>query len=217
MKELARIFETYLMVLVHPFQIHHQFRHNVTLPGHQERYAPLKLAEALGVSWLFAIFRGMGKILLINIFLYSFFNTQIESFPFVRDFIVSSGISTYSLLIFWASIDIIFFPVATLVMVEIWNWVIRLYAGWLNPELPREEIADQITTHSLSANLIFMIPIIGDIFQRFVFLFLLYAGLRANLGASKSLAIVILLTPTLIGFAVLMLLALFLFCLVSLI
>lgn len=204
------------MVLVHPFQIHHQFRHNVTLPGHSEKYAPLKLAEALCVSWVFAIFRGMGKILLINIFLYSFFNNQVESLPFIKDFIHSSGVSTYSLLIFWASIDIIFFPIKTLVMIEIWNWVIRFYAGRLNPNLPREEIADQITVHSLSSNLIFMIPVIGEIFQSFIFIFLMYAGLRSNLGASRSLALVILLTPSFLALAFLMLLVLFLFCLVSL-
>lgn len=194
------LFETYLMVLIHPFRMHQQFRYNVALPG-QDGYLfePLKLSEALGISWVFAIVRGLGKLVLMNFFLQSFISMQSENFPVLQDLILSSGISTYYFLLFSAALDIIFFPIAALVMTEVWAWMIRLYGRWLNPDLPHDEIADQITTHALSSNLFMIIPFIGDLIQSLLYYFLLYAGLRSNLGASRSLAWVILLTPTLLA------------------
>jgi hypothetical protein len=200
MKSILDLFETYLMVLVHPFRIHQQFRYQVALPGQENHlFAPLKLSEALGISWVFAIVRGLAKLVLLNFFLQSFVSMQSESFPVLQDLIVSSGISTYYFLLFSASLDIIFFPVTALIMTEVWSWMIRTYSKWLNPDLPHEEIADQITTHALSSNVFSIIPFLGDMIQSGLYFFLLYAGLRSNLGASRSLAWVILLTPTLLG------------------
>ncbi|HXH74396.1 MAG TPA: hypothetical protein VNJ08_05500 [Bacteriovoracaceae bacterium] len=207
MKNVLDLLETYLMVLVHPFRMHQQFRHNLPIP-HQEGhlYQPLTLAESLGISWIFAIVRGLGKILILNFFLHSFMSMQSEKFPVIQELLKESGYSTYYFLLFSAALDIIFFPIGALVMTELWAWVIRLYSGWLSPDAPKELIADQITTHALSSNLFNIIPILGDVIQTALYFFLLYAGLRANLGASRSLAWVILLTPTL---ALMMLLSLF--------
>jgi hypothetical protein len=140
---------------------------------------------------------------------------QSESFPVLQDLIVSSGISTYYFLLFSASLDIIFFPVTALIMTEVWSWMIRTYSKWLNPDLPHEEIADQITTHALSSNLFSIIPFLGDMIQSGLYFFLLYAGLRSNLGASRSLAWVILLTPTLLGIMLFSLFGFAVFYLVS--
>ena len=187
------------MVLVHPFRIHQQFRFNLPIPNHDGHiYRPLTLAESLGISWVFAILRGLGKIIVMNFFLHSFVSMQSETFPVLQELLQSSSYSTYYFLLFSAALDIIFFPIATLVMTEVWSWMIKKYAGWLNPDLPAEEIADQITTHALSANLFMIIPFIGDVIQSVLYFFLLYAGIRSNLGASRSLAWVILLTPTIL-------------------
>jgi hypothetical protein len=216
MKSILDLFETYLMVLVHPFRIHQQFRYQVALPGQDNHFfAPLKLSEALGISWVFAIVRGLAKLVLLNFFLQSFVSMQSESFPVLQDLIISSGISTYYFLLFSASLDIIFFPVTALIMTEVWSWMIRTYSKWLNPDLPHEEIADQITTHALSSNVFSIIPFLGDMIQSGLYFFLLYAGLRSNLGASRSLAWVILLTPTLLGIMLLSLFGFAIFYLVS--
>ncbi len=215
MKSIMDLLETYFMVLVHPFRIHHQFRFQVSLPGHEEPLAPLKLSEALGISWVFAIIRGLGKLVLMNFFLQSFISMQSDRFPVLQDILISSGLSTYYFLLFSASLDIIFFPVTALVMTEVWSWFIRTYAKFLNPDLPHEEIADQITTHALSSNLFTIIPFLGDMIQAGLYYFLLYAGLRSNLGASRPLAWVILLTPTLIAMMVFSLIFFAIFYLVS--
>ncbi len=209
MKSLSELIETYLMVLVHPFRIHQQFRFNLPIPHHEGKiYQPLTLAEALGISWIFAIIRGLGKIIVLNFFLQSFLSMQSENFPFLQELFKSSGSSTYYFLLFSAALDIIFFPIATLVMTEVWAWIIRKYAEWLSADLPAQDIADQVTTHALSSHVFTIIPFIGDVFQSFLYFFLLYAGLRSNLGASRSLTWVILLTPTIFF---LMLMSLFFF------
>jgi hypothetical protein len=204
------------MVLVHPFRIHQQFRHNIPIPNQDGYlYAPLTLAESLGISWLFAVLRGLGKILILNFFLQTFMSMHSENFPILKEIVQSSGISTYYFLLFSAALDVIFFPIGALIMTEVWAWVIRLYSGWLNPQAPKELIADQITTHALSSNLFYIIPFLGDMIQTVLYFFLLYAGLRSNLGASRSLSWVILLTPTLIGFMFIGLLAFAFFYLAS--
>lgn len=194
-----------MLVLVHPFRIHQQFRFQLPLPGHKgEISKPLTLAESIGISWVFAIIKGLTKIVILNFFLQSFLNMQSENFPFLQELLKNSGSSTYYFLLFSAALDIIFFPISTIVMTEVWSWFIKKYAKLLNPELPAEDIADQITTHALSSNLFIIIPFIGDFIQGGLYYFLLYAGLRSNLGAGRSLAWVIILTPTILFLMILM-------------
>lgn len=216
MKNFIELLETYLMVLVHPFRIHQQFRYNLPIPhqsGHL--YRPLTLAESLGISWIFALVRGLGKILILNFFLQTFLQLQSERFPIIEELLKSSGISTYYFLVFSAALDVIFFPIVALVLTEVWSWIIRVYSGCLNPEAPADVIADQITTHALSSNLFNIIPIVGEMVQTVLYYFLIYAGLRSNLGASRSLAWVILITPTAIALMLLSLFAVSVFYLVS--
>jgi hypothetical protein len=216
MKTMSQMIETYLMVLVHPYRIHQQFRFQLPLPNHEGHvYEPLTLAESIGISWIFAVLKGLTKIIIMTFFLQSFMNMQSENFPFLQELFKSSGASTYYFLLFSAALDIIFFPISTIIMTEVWAWVIKKYAGWLNAELPADEIADQITTHALSSNLFAIIPFIGDIIQSCLYYFLLYAGIRSSLGASRSLAWVILLTPTIILFMTLSLLAFTVFYLIT--
>lgn len=215
-KSFSQMIETYLTVLVHPFRIHQQFRHHLPIPNHEGHlYEPLTLAESIGISWIFAIMRGLCKIIIMNFFLQSFLKMQSDSFPILQELLQSSGISTYYFLLFSAALDIIFFPVATIVMTEVWSWVIRKYATILNENLPAEDIADQITTHALSSNVFTIIPFIGDVIQSLLYYFLLYAGIRSNLGASRSLTWVILLTPTILLLMLMSIMAFFVFYLVS--
>jgi hypothetical protein len=215
-KNLSELLETYLMTLVHPFRIHQQFRHQLPLPNQDGHlFEPLTLAESVGISWVFAIVRGLFKIVILNFFLNSFLALQSPEFEVLQDLVRTSGFSTYYFFLFSAALDIIFYPIGALILTEVWTWIIKTYARWLNPDLPGEEIAHQITIGALSSNLFNIIPFVGEVIQFFAYLFLLYAGLRANLGASRSLAIVILLTPTMFLLMALSLIFFLIFYLVS--
>jgi hypothetical protein len=216
MRNLTDLMETYLMVLVHPFRIHQQFRYNLPIPNHEgQLYGPLKLSESLGISWIFVMVRGLSKLLLLNFFLNAFMSYQSAEFPLLQDLVQNSGISTYYFLLFSAALDIIFYPVGAIITTEFWSFVIRNFAGWLDQESDKEAIADQISVHALSSNLFTIIPFIGDMIQFMLYHFLLYAGLRGNLNASRSLAWVILLTPLMVIGMIVTLSLLFIFYLVG--
>lgn len=216
MRNFYPLLETYFTVLVHPFRIHEQFRHRLPINGYQGHlYEPLTLTESLGISWIFAVLRGLCKIVFLNFFLQNLLALQSESFPVVQELVKNSGISAYYFLLFSATLDIIFFPIGALIMTELWAWVIKLYGRWLNPDLPLDEISDQVATHALSSNVFYMIPFLGDVLQNVLYYFLIYAGLRSNLGASRSLALVILITPMVFGLMAVTLLLFMLFYLVA--
>lgn len=216
MKTFSETFETYLMVLVHPFKLHQQFRSKIPLSSEDGYlFEPISMAQGLGISWVFAILRGLFKLMILNVFLSTFMSLQSDEFHLLQEIVQNSGFTTYYFLLFSAALDIIFFPIGALILTEFWSWVIRTYVKLLNPDLPAEEIADEISVHALSSNLFNIIPFIGDLIQTGVYFFLLYAGLRSNLGASRSLAAVILLTPSLVGIMVFSLISLVIFYLVS--
>lgn len=216
LQSAGQILETYIMVLVHPFRIHQQFRHRLPIPGTDGHiYEPLKLSEAIGVSWVFAVIRGLFKIVILNFFLQSFMSLESLEFEILQDLVRTSGFSTYYFFLFSAALDIIFFPVGAILVTEFWAWIIRSYARILNPELPADDIASDITVGALSSNLFNIIPFVGEVIQFFSYIFLLYAGLRANLGASRSLAMVILLTPTVLFFMFISLVLFLIFYLVA--
>ncbi|HLW56528.1 MAG TPA: hypothetical protein VKY27_04030 [Bacteriovoracaceae bacterium] len=205
MNSFKDILETYFTVLVHPFKVHGQFRFQ--MPSTSEfSLKPLTLAEAIGVSWVFSILRGFLKILILNFFIIgvgsSFSGVELGGL-FSRS--MSSG---YAFFVLSTALDILFFPIAALIINSYWAWVIRLFIRWLNPKLDREKIADEITTHALSSHVLGIIPFIGEFFQFLYYYFLLYAGLRGNLGASRSFSLVVLVSPLLVIFMILTLLTL---------
>jgi len=217
MQAMLNLFESYLLPIVHPFRIHRHFHMNQPLPGREgEQVQALNLSEALMFSWIFAVLKGLMRIVLINVVIQSFISFQSENFPFFEMVAQEAGLTTYYFLLFSAMLDIVFFPILTMVMTEFWNWVIRIFAGLMKFEGDREEVAHQITVTALSSYVFFLVPLIGEIIQSFMYYMMLYAGLRENLRASRSLAFVILITPVILLMMFLSLAALVLFCLFAL-
>lgn len=195
MNSLKDILETYFTVLIHPFKVHSQFRFQ--MPSTSEfSLKPLSLTEAIGVSWIFSILRGFLKILILNFLIISVGKnfSGIE----LGGLFSNSMLSGYTFFIISSALDILFFPIAALVINSYWSWVIRVFIKWLNPELDRDKISEEITTHALSSHVIGIIPFVGEFFQFIYYYFLLFAGLRANLGASRSFSTVVLVSPLLL-------------------
>ncbi len=215
MQATLKLFETYLLPIVHPFRIHRHFHMNSPLPGREgETVGALNLSEALLFSWIFAVLKGLMRIVLINIFIQSFIALQSDSFPFFEIVAQEAGLTTYYFLLFSAMLDIMFFPIITMVTTEFWNWVIRQFAKAMNFEGDQEEVAHQITVTALSSYIFFLIPLVGEVIQAVMYYLMLYAGLRENLRASKSLAVVILVAPIVIMMMLLCLAGLILFYLI---
>ncbi len=199
MQQLLNLFETYLLPIVHPFRIHRYFHMNVPLPGREgEQVGTLSLSEALLFSWIFAVLKGLMRIVLINVFIQSFISFQSANFPFFEMVAQEAGLTTYYFLLFSAMLDIVFFPILTMVTTEFWAWVIRVFAKLMKFEGDSDEVSHQITITALSSYVFFLVPLIGEVIQSFMYYIMLYAGLRENLRASRSLAIVILVAPAIL-------------------
>lgn len=192
MNQMKDILETYFTVLFHPYKVHGQFRFQMPSTSTYS-LRPLRLSEAIGVSWIFCIVRGLIKLLMMNFFIITVGSTfsGLEVGGLFSDSI-SSG---YSFFVISSALDILFFPIAALIINSYWAWVIKLFIKWLNPDLDREKISDEITTHALSSHFLGVIPFVGEFFQFLYYYFLLYVGLRANLGASRSFSLVVLISP----------------------
>jgi len=208
MNSFKDVLETYFTVLLHPFKVHGQFRFQMSSTS-EFSLKPLTLAEAVGVSWVFCIVRGFLKILILNLLIVTV-GTTFSGLE-IGGLFSQSMSSGYTFFVISSALDILFFPIAALIINGYWAWVIRLFTKWLNPDLDREKIADQITTHALSSHIIGIIPFVGEFFQFLGYYFLLYAGLRANLGASRSFSLVVLVSPILLIMMLLSLLGVVLF------
>lgn len=188
---------------------------NTPLPGREgEQIEALSLPEALMFSWVFAVLKGLMRIVLINILIQSFISFQSENFPFFEMIAQEAGLTTYYFLLFSAILDIVFFPILTMVTTEFWNWVIRSFAKLMKFEGDADEVAHQITITALSSYVFFLVPLIGEVIQAFMYYLMLYAGLRENLRASHSLALVILVAPVILLVMVLSLASLTIFYLI---
>lgn len=194
MNSFKDILDTYFTVLIHPFRVHSQFRFQMSSTS-EFSLKPLSLTEAIAVSWIFSIMRGFLKILILNLLIVSV-GSSFSGIDLGGLFSHSMS-SGYTFFVISSALDILFFPIAALVINSYWAWVIRLFIKWLNPDLDRDKISDEITTHALSSHVIGIIPFVGEFFQFIYYYFLLFAGLRSNLGASRSFSTVVLLSPLL--------------------
>lgn len=203
----------YLMALLRPGKIHAWMRHGIPPWEGSEDAPPLALAPSLGLSWAAAVVQGLFKLLLMNVLLELLANFRAEFG--LLDGMVSQNASLipYYLVLFSTTLDLVFFPVLTLVLTQLWNWVIRVFAHLMGFEGDIDEAADQITVVALSSNFFLILPIVGIFLQKLAWLVLMYSGLRRNLEASRSLAVVILIAPTVVTLMILASLLLVAFCL----
>jgi len=214
-EDLKKQFETYFLCLSHPYKFHSSLRFDVPfLNDYSEKLEPLSFPMALSISWFFSILRGLGKILILNLLIQSLLEIHLEELPIIGEILQETSISAYSFLILSSSLDIIFFPVGLMIATEFWTWVIKKFADYIDPTQDNAKISHEITTHALTSNAFIFLPFIGDFIQLYTYVFLLYVGLRVNLGVSRSLASVILLTPLLIGVMIFSLVSLGLFYLI---
>ncbi len=184
--------------LMRPGRVHDWLRRGVPLWEGAELPRP-GLTEFLGMSWAMAVVQGMSKLLLANLLIQAFLSFQNEGGAFFSLVETQDGLWPYYVLVFSTALDIVFFPILTLVITGFWNFVIRIFGGFLGLEEDREERAEQITTVALSSHAFLLLPVLGPFLQKIAWFFLAYVGLRRNLGASRSLSVVILLTPTVVS------------------
>jgi hypothetical protein len=188
-----KLLSSFFYNLVYPFRAHEYYKGKVVNVFDENHVWKLNLYESISLSWLFVIINGLLRILFIHTIINMFVGDSptvmgIELWP-------SDHFSSFYFILISIVLDMVFHPLFTLIMVQIWELIIKAYAHVLEIEGDWDEIAESIMTVSLSSYFFKIIPFIGDFLQSIFKFILMYSGLRVRLGASRMLTLVILLTP----------------------
>lgn len=154
----------------------------------------LSISESVLLSWVFAIINGIFRILLINLVLLTLSSYAIGP-EATGDFLDKDANLGYYFLILSSVLDIIFFPLFTLFVIQFWTFLIRSFAKFLKIEGDIDLKVEKVVVGSLSSNIFMAIPIFGSIIQKFSSVVLLFIGMRAELQFSAAVSICVLLTP----------------------
>lgn len=187
------ILYSYLMYLIHPFKSHEVL--NGSNRDDDLGISKISLYEALGTSWIFVVFNGLLRILMINFVIWIFYRFTANEDGLLFQLVQSENTTGFYFLILSTILDIIFYPLLTLILVHFWEFIVRIYARLLGFEGDVGQKARDVLTVSLSSNVLMVIPIIGDFAQKLVAIFLMFVGLRKQFGMSMSIGVCILLTP----------------------
>lgn len=199
MKDVLAYFHSYVFALLRPSKVHAWLKHGIAPWVALELPPRPELVPSIGVSWAMAIVQGLSKIALAGILLKLLIQFQIDSgWDFAT--VDSTGqLIPYYFLVVSTALDLVFFPIVALVVTQFWNFVIRGFAWMLGIEAEeRQHIAEQVTVVALSSNFLLVLPIAGVVLQKLAWLYLMYRGLRENLGVGRALSLVILITPTVV-------------------
>lgn len=182
---------TYCTYLIHPFKSHD------ALVKEDQEYIKreLSLYESLGLSWLFIILSAFFRLILISFFITLFLEMTSEVNEMVESLYSGDRYIGFYFIILSTILDVVFFPLVTLFVIQFWDLIIKFFAQICNIEGDIDKKSKNILTVALSSNLFSIVPIVGSVFQRLSQLIQMYAGLRKQLNFSAGASICVLLTP----------------------
>ena len=192
---IRSILESYFHYLIHPFQTHESF-----LDTSFNGFKPLRLTayQSLATSWVFVMLSGLAKLVITQGVVILIFDLISNDSYGLSELIDLNEVPSFYFIILSAILDVIFYPLFGIFIIQFWEVIIRLYGRGLETKGDLTQKAHDIMSVSFSSSVFLIVPFIGGAIQGLVTLFLIYAGLRVQLKASPVLSVCILLTPALI-------------------
>lgn len=197
MNAILPYFHSYALCLLRPKMMLDWLKYGIAPYADRELPYP-EVGVQIGISWSFAILQGLSRLVLANMMMHLFIHFQNSNDFFYALVDVQDGLFPYYFLIVTTALDLVFFPIVALITTELWNFVLKFYANRLQIDGDRDELVRDITSVALSSNFFLVVPIIGVVFQQLSWMILLYIGCRHQLGATRSLSFLILMTPTVV-------------------
>jgi hypothetical protein len=184
-------FTTYIHYLIHPFKSHQALQENDKnfLPG------DITLYESLGISWLFILLGAFFRLIFISFLISVFVSVMDPATDLIEQFYRGDRYVGFYFVILSTLLDVIFFPLITLVAIQFWDLVIKFFVYISGIEGNSDEKVKDILSVALSSNLLYVIPIIGAAFGSLAQVVQMYAGLREQFKFSPLASILILTTP----------------------
>jgi hypothetical protein len=207
---LTEGFFTYINYLIHPFRSHEALSSS-NLPEKDFITEDISLYESLGFSWLFVVLNAFFRLVIISFILLVFVNVMDPANDLMSHFYSGDRYTGFYFIIFSTLLDVVFFPLVTLFIIQFWDFVIRGYAYLLGDEGDVDLKTNQVLSVALSSNALLIVPFFGAMVQRIAQFVQMYAGLRVQFKFSPMATLCILFTPWLVmlgAFAIIMLFAL---------
>lgn len=191
------ILQTYFFYLVHPFKTHRLLKRGETEAGRSYPIA-LGVYESLATSWIFIVISAMLRIILLNVLIIFFIKTFNPFSGVIENYYDGDRFIAFYFIILTTFLDVIFFPLITLFVVQFWEFVLKGFAKLAGVEGNVEEKVRAILAVALSSHILQIVPVLGDVAQKFAHFVQMYGGIREQLGFSRSLTLCALFTPVLI-------------------
>lgn len=192
---IVDVLTTFIHYLIHPFKTHDIFMNQ---NEDDSELMHLSVYESLGTSWVFVVFNGLVRIIILNFLLTMIFDlVQNTSLDIGLVFDISE-LPGYSFFVLSAVLDVIFYPLFGFFIIQYWEMIIKLMGKLLQVPGDLSKKAGDIISVSLSSHIFKIVPFFGAPVQSLAGMFLMYAGLRKQLNASPALSICIILSPVFI-------------------
>lgn len=198
MKSIVDVIYSYFLYLTHPFKTHDMFMKPYLYE--EKEYIPQKLTiyESLGTSWIFVVINGVFRIFIVNLLILGFIKLMNPTEGIFLDLYDGDKFIGFYFLVLSTILDVIFYPLFGLFLIQFWEFVIKMMSKILPVEGDVDEKAKMILSVSLSSHILMIVPIFGDMAQKLANFILMYAGLRKQLNYSPSVCLCILFSPLLI-------------------
>ena len=170
---MGNLFQSLFFSFRHPFKFASYMGDGRFISQEQRRnwldsgIRPLQIREAIVLSWIFKIISGILVFMLLSCSEYlTLIHPGLKIVLPSKIFIIYLGFSTA------------FFPLQLLITMAIWKVVIRIFASPFLEEDEIEKDLEKVLSHSLSSNVMILIPFLGPIFQELLWPYYLFAGLK---------------------------------------
>lgn len=186
---IINVLSTYVYYLIHPYKTHESFEKG------DDEVMKLSVYESLGASWLFVVVNGIFRIFLLNLVLVGLFDLLSESEVVSLGLVDLDDIPAYSFLVLSAVLDVVFYPLFGLFLIQFWEVIIKFFAKLLKVKGDLTSISQDILSVSFSSKILNVVPVFGGTLSSFANFILMYAGLRSRLHSSPTLSVLIIFSP----------------------
>lgn len=189
------VLQTYFYYLIHPFKTHQALKSGEAASS---GILALSVYESLGASWVFIVISGMLRIVLINGLILLFVDMLEPASGLISKFYDGDKFAGFYFVILTTILDVIFFPLITLFVIQFWEFVLKAFARLAGAAGDVEGKIASILSVSLSSHILQVVPVFGDMAQKAALFAQMYAGIREQLEFSRSLTLCVLFTPVLV-------------------
>jgi hypothetical protein len=189
---MKQLLENYLYYFVHPVTSSEEAAYPLN-----PSVVKLNLQDSVIISWIFHIFRGLVQVILFYLIV-EFMKISTGDLlidGLLRSFFKLEKFTSSFFFILPTIFELLFFPLVSYFYSEFWIYILKKAFRLCRMDEGREELAEQIVIRANSSHVFSVVPILGEIFQKFAFAFYLYVGLRRSAYLSRFESIFIILSP----------------------